>query len=241
LLTNKQKNKERTAAEYILSKGGKFKKEEGQVNMGTEFGRVLYGLTKQNDVDLVLELGTWNGAGSSVCLGTGLAETSGFLVTVEAIEEKWLEAENNLKDLPVKCILATGVDEYDAPYPSVYDVNKDGGIPGAKEIQWTKWRIGEQTVLESYPIGILKSLCQKLPFDVAYLDSGEFCGPNEFDVVLEYCTTVRYIALDDTTTFKNRKPRSKLLEHPDWELLMEDEGDRHGWALFKHKTRARYN
>ena len=237
----KKANKEPTAAEFVRSKGFKLETSVGQVNMGTEFGRILYQVTKQDDVELVLETGTWNGGGSSVCLATGLQETSGFLLTLEAVESKWLEAENNLRHLPAKCILGTAVDEYDTTFPSIDNVNKDGGIPGAKQAQWNEWRIGEERVLKSYPIGMLKALCQKLPFDMLYLDSGEFCGPNEFDIALKYCTTARYIALDDTATFKNRTPRKRLLEDPDWELVDENLKDRHGWALFKHKTRPRYN
>ena len=54
--------------------------------MGSEFGKELYGMASRPDVKKVLELGTWKGGGSSLCLAKGLRDTSGFMITVEAFQ-----------------------------------------------------------------------------------------------------------------------------------------------------------
>lgn len=43
--------------------------------MGTSFGQALYSLAKQSDVKKVLEIGTWFGGGSTLCLAKGLKES----------------------------------------------------------------------------------------------------------------------------------------------------------------------
>eukprot|EP00003_Mantamonas_plastica_P022665 TRINITY_DN389_c0_g1_i1.p1 TRINITY_DN389_c0_g1~~TRINITY_DN389_c0_g1_i1.p1 ORF type:complete len:165 (+),score=7.96 TRINITY_DN389_c0_g1_i1:307-801(+) len=44
--------------------------------MNTGFGQELNKLAKQDDVELFLEIGTWFGGGSSLCIAKGLKETN---------------------------------------------------------------------------------------------------------------------------------------------------------------------
>lgn len=61
------------------------------------------------------------------------------------------------------------------------------------------------------------------------IDGGEFTGLPEY----EYLKGSRYIALDDTNTFKNREVRKVLLEEKSYKLVAENLTERNGWAVFK--------
>lgn len=70
------------------------------INLNTGIGLALYNVAKKDDVFCFLEVGT-QGGGSAFCIGKGLLETKGKLDTIEAIKDRVILAENNLKDLPV--------------------------------------------------------------------------------------------------------------------------------------------
>jgi hypothetical protein len=46
----------------------------------------------------------------------------------------------------------------------------------------------------------------------------------------------RFIALDDTMTYKNFETREMLLNHPDYRLLTENIHSRNGWAVSRQKA-----
>jgi predicted O-methyltransferase YrrM len=77
----------------ISSSGGyRFPPIAGQVTTETHFGSLLYSLASEPDVKLVLEIGTWNSGGSSLCIGKGLKDSgTGFLFTMEAVEDQWIQ------------------------------------------------------------------------------------------------------------------------------------------------------
>ena len=96
--------------------------------MKTHFGKEMYRLASLPDTRLVLELGTWNGGGSSLCIGKGLKDSgSGFLFTMEAVEDKWLQAGNTLRDYPVKTILGSAVEA--SEISPIATIVAGGGIP----------------------------------------------------------------------------------------------------------------
>lgn len=55
----------------------------GQVNLDSELGRTLHTLARESDVLVCVEIGTWNGEGSTFCLAQGLHESSGRLISIE--------------------------------------------------------------------------------------------------------------------------------------------------------------
>lgn len=67
-------------------------------------------------------------------------------------------------------------------------------------------------------------------FDFVIIDGGEFTGFAEY----EYIRGARYIALDDTNTYKNWLARKTLLEDRTYKLVDESFTERNGWAVFVH-------
>ena len=210
-----------TAAHALQGGNYRFPPVSGQVTMKTHFGKEMYRLASLPDTRLVLELGTWNGGGSSLCIGKGLKDSgSGFLFTMEAVEDKWLQAGNTLRDLPVKTILGSAVEAGDiSPIQEILD---GGGLPGINPKEWPKWWAGELELSESYMVPHLGELCKRMPFDLIVLDAAEFYGPAEYHETMAHCKSAKYVALHDAKMWKNRKPKARMLEDPAWKLISDD-------------------
>lgn len=207
-------------------------KIEGQVTMKTPFGKTLYNLAKQDDVKLVLELGTWKGGGSTMVLAKGLKETSGFMITVEALEEHWLQAKRTVANYPVKCLYGTTVDW--TLFPTVDEVEADGGIPGYKPSQYESWLVGEKNTAKYHEVPLLEPLCKKHKFDLIFMDGGEFYGIPELEIVLNHCMP-KYLALHDTLPYKNRANLKQLMKADSPYEVIENNTDETGHALLRRK------
>lgn len=224
-----------TVAE-VLEKvpGFQFERPAGQVGPETPYGKVLYDLSTLPDVRVAIETGTWDGSGSSMALGMGFKDSEGMLFTIEAVEEKWIHAEHNLAQYPVKCLLGVGVDS--SELPTVDKVLQEGGVGSASEETWTGWLAGEKALSDSYPVGLLKPICERYKVDLVHIDGGEFAGPAEFKSVQKHCKHVHYIALDDTLMYKNKANYRYLASDPEWEVVKEDKDSRFGWAVFRRRN-----
>jgi hypothetical protein len=225
----------------VTANGYRFPAVSGQVTMETHFGQEMYRLASLVDTRLVLEIGTWNGGGSSLCIGKGLKESgTGFLFTVEAMEEQWIQAGNTLRGYPVKTILGSAVEASSiSPVQTIMD---GGGLPGINPKEWKKWWAGEKQLAESYLVPHLGELCKRLPFDVVVLDGAEFYGPAEYADMLAHCHAAKYVALHDTLAWKNRVPKAAMLKNStNWRLIGDDTtingnpdgSDKAGWAIFE--------
>lgn len=205
----------------------------GQVNEWTAFGLALMDLASQPGVDLILETGTYYGGGSSLCIAKALRKKGrGRLVSIESFEEPHAYASKTLRGYPVELILGTTVPPEDFPTP--LEVKLTGATFESSEEDWVHFLNEEKLKSSQYPTPLLKSLCKERPFDAVLIDGAEFSGPREFAIVMEHCSSVRYIALHDTNTFKGRASRANLTDHPDWTMEYGDV-DTNEWAIFKKR------
>lgn len=70
--------------------------EQGQILPESTFGKALTKLAEQCDV--IVEIGTWNGLGSTKCLANGLIRNSQKLFSVESDETMFNKARNLYSD-----------------------------------------------------------------------------------------------------------------------------------------------
>ena len=215
---------------------------EGQVQTKDLLSRNLYQLARI--AQGVLEVGTWRGCGSTLILAKGLIDQGhgpSKLQTLEGNQARAMEARQMLADLPV-------VNVSGAPAAASYDIYplaevKKGALPPGMRQQdrkeYIKWWHGENAdakKLEAAGIRpAIEDLCSRNQIDVAFLDGGEFFGLADLHMALRYCLQLRYIALDDTQTFKNHRAMQALLRLG-WKLCVASTTERHGWAIFKHKN-----
>ena len=189
---------------------------DGQVRIDTEFGMLLFQLAARPDVNRVLEIGTWKGGGSSLCIARGLnmhRHRATQFVTVETNADRRAIASQTLAPYPfVKCLLGTAVDHTKvATHDQVakfYERHPQLLLPG-----WEAYRLGEEkeSSLFAGQHPVVDQYCGRDPaFDMIFLDGGEFYGRAEFAEVLAKCRP-RIIALHDTVSFKNYDARDALL------------------------------
>jgi hypothetical protein len=206
----------------------------GQVNEWTAFGLALMDLASLPDVNLILEIGTYFGGGSSLCIAKALkAKGKGRLVTIESFEEPFAYASATLRGYPVELILGTTVSPQDFPTPE--EVKRSGATFESSEEDWIHFLNQERIKSGEYPLPLLESLCKDRPFDAVLIDGAEFSGPKEFDIVMEHCTSTKFIALHDTNTYKGKGSRRNLTDNPDWTMSWADVDPTQEWAIFERR------
>ena len=218
----------------VLEKQTKFKFKEpaGQVGLDTAYGEVLREVATRQEVKVILETGTWDGAGSSMALGQGLLDSEGILFTIEAVEEQWIHAQRNLAPFPVRCLLGVGVDTSNFPtVRGIEQVIRETKISAQNE-EWRDWLVNEKALADLYPVGLIKPICERYPVHFVHIDGGEFSGVEEFKFVQRYCLDIKFIAMDDVNTFKNAVNYKRLKSDPMWRVYKENLEERHGWAVF---------
>lgn len=189
----------------------------GQINLGTPAGDCLYKISSNPDVRVIVEIGTWNGAGSTRCIAEGMQDTD-ILYSLECNKDMydrakplWASREN------VKLIYGCIVAEHEMDTEQL----------SSEEQRWYQNDIIEMrkcpSVLESLPKAI----------DLLVLDGGEFSTFAEYQKLANRSSI---IFLDDTVCRKNKKVRMDLLNYNEFELIEDHPRDRHGWSLFKRRS-----
>lgn len=85
---------------------------QGQILPGSEFGDCLTELAKE--CETILEIGTWRGLGSTLCLSKGLVSPTQRMWTVDQSFEMWMEAKAHYVSEPrIRFLNAHTVDVLD--------------------------------------------------------------------------------------------------------------------------------
>jgi len=198
----------------------------GQITLHTEEGRSIMKLLQGADIKTIVEIGTWNGLGSTMCILHGIQGKDVQFWSLECNKEKHTAAVESLSDLidaRVELIWGSVVDvevvsseKYLSNFPSLKDSETLQG--------WFKADLANCMACPK----VLKDLPEKIDF--LLLDGGEFTSLYEFFVLLPRCSG--YIALDDTLTDKCRQVRKCLTESFDWiEVTCIDSSK--GFSIFK--------
>ena len=205
--------------------------QSGQITMRTTSGKYIYGILREeagHTVNRIVEIGTWNGLGSTMCIVLGIQGKSIELFqSIECNKDKHLCAVEHFKGhLSDSAELIWGSivnpehinsEEYRKYFPGLETSDL---LRGWFDID-LKNCMAAPNVLHSLPEEI----------DFLLLDGGEYTTLNEFEILLPRC--VMYIALDDTTQDKCRECRARLISSQEWtEIVHLDE--RNGFSISKH-------
>jgi len=200
----------------------------GQHPKESTLGKAIYQLAKQFDVNTIIDIGTWNGMGTTKCAIDGLLESKKVfykLISLECNKAIHEEAKNNLvESLNYNIILLHGtITDYTELEPLQTNLIWGSRIKG----QWVEQK-------ESIPIALnwlaqdiehLKTtpnVLRLIPkvIDLLIIDGGEFSGFLEFQKLWTRC---KYIALDDINSYKNYQTRKYIIENPDkFTILLDD-------------------
>ena len=200
----------------------------GQITMQTESGKQLYRLLREDtSIKRIVEIGTWNGRGSTMCVIHGIqGQNVESFHSIECNKEKHLVAleflETQIEDNTVLLwgsIVDTeyiGSEVYRANFPQL-----------AKSERLRGWFDIDLKNCEAAP-RILKDIPEQIDF--LLLDGGEYTTLNEFEILFPRC--IGYIALDDTLMDKCREVRRRLTESFEWCEIVRLEC-RNGFSVFK--------
>lgn len=208
---------------------------KGQVTPQTPFGIALTNLAMNEQVELILEIGTWYGGGSTLTMAQALMRRGrGKLITIESSKEAHEYAKKTLAKYPqVELLLGTTVPS--SSLPSKEDIMRSG--VWASEKEWIGAFKYDQDTANQYGKPMLEDLCRDYSFDAVFIDGGEFAGDAEFVVTRDQCRP-KFIALHDTTTYKTRGPLAEMKADPKtWRLVAESgPSEGAGWAIFERMT-----
>jgi hypothetical protein len=194
----------------------------GQINPESAFGNSIIELASESEYTSFLDVGTWNGQGTTRCLYEAVGERPGVhIYSVESNAKMYEEAVGFWTPCPPSLHLLYGTLSKGAlteaeirAHPLFNDVETHFHLHYAQDCK----------DLEAAPIVELPA-----KMDMVILDGGEFCGEADFRrASLLY---PKVIALDDIRIMKNRDNYERLLADSEWELVGRGK-DRNGWAIF---------
>lgn len=194
----------------------------GQITTNTQAGQQIIKTLITFKPRKILEIGTWNGLGTTRCILQAL-QTYVFdnFTSLECNTIKHNLAINNNKDLinnKTHLINATILDEQD--WKDAREMFKNDIVQ-----DWfdTDYEHSKR----------LKNIYEELSdFDAVLLDGGEYTTYAEFKKLLPLCKQL--ILLDDTKTCKCKKIVEELNNNPDWKLFFQTD-ERNGFAIYMKK------
>ena len=199
----------------------------GQINRGSPFGEQLYNLANHPSFSTYVEIGTWNGQGSTKCLMDGLLrrEDASELYSVEANREFYDQASSYWSgalapDQAHRLKLLYGrLVEVSSLVP-IEEIQDD---PRFNENPWEEWR--DRNISE---YNDCTNIVGDLPtsIDLLLLDGGQFSTRAEFLLLKE---RTKLVILDDTSTFKTEAIREEIRHSPQqWTIIFDYPFDRNG-------------
>jgi len=197
---------------------------KGQINRGSILGEKVYNLAKRNDVNTIVDIGTFNGMGSTKCIYDAVKGTEKLVYSLECNKDRWEEAKRNLGKLPKNFNLIHG---------TIVDSNELISIlENLKNEIFKDWLRADLAWLESTP-NVLNQLPEKI--DLCIIDGGEFSGHKEFLKLWQRC---RFIVLDDTLTNKHSESRKFILDRlGKFTILSDNLKERNGFLICEYHVR----
>lgn len=171
------------------------KLDSGQLSENTPEGKSLFDFIKSNKIESILEIGTWNGMGSTMTIVRALEESSQNpnFISIETDKLAYKNAIKNHRYSNPKVHIQLGriIEVDELPKLEEIDFESFGFVPENQE-----WYIQD---LRRYKK--TKNILNELPknFDFILFDGGEFCTFSEFKKLWH---KTKYFALDDTKTYK---------------------------------------
>jgi len=183
----------------------------GQINEKTAVGRFLIDFIKIQDISNILDIGTWNGLGSTKCFLTALKDkTYNSFISIECNKDKHLIAIRNLSSLIKendKLLWGSIVKADEINIDRVYEI-----FPAFKDnTEFQRWHSIDIKNIEISPY-IFDELPEKI--DVVLFDGGEFTTYFEFEKIFSMCN--RFIFLDDCNVDKCMRIRNYLKSLENW-------------------------
>ncbi|MGA2971389.1 MAG: hypothetical protein ABSE39_02050 [Candidatus Bathyarchaeia archaeon] len=204
---------------------------EGQINRQSRFGEIISSVAKDSRFQTFLEIGTWNGQGSTRCFIDALLGRDDDYLFIS------LENDRGLYACATKHWKGKINDKIQLVYGTVVRPDE---IMKEEEIR-AHPLFGSQMAKDHYYLhyqsdvdnsGTAPLVIERIPskIDVLLLDGGEFSGYAEWSKLRH--RGLKVVLLDDINTMKNSTVFEELRQDGGWNVALEDRGDRNGIAVF---------
>lgn len=203
----------------------------GEINSTDKFGRAIINTVREYNLQKVLEIGSWDGTGSTQCFIEGMKELENpDLTCIEVKEDRYKQLVENTQQYSwVKCINQTTIslkalvdNDFETLWTGPYN-----HIQSEKTLaeSWYKEDIDSIT---QCPAGFLET--DSTFYDGILIDGSEFFGYSEFLLVKDRCNV---LFLDDYfSAFKTRRAVEELSKDLNWKCIAGDKHTRNGFAIF---------
>lgn len=196
----------------------------GQIDINQDFGKLIFDLASSIENKIFVDIGTWNGLGSTKCFIEAMRNNSSSILysiennieKYESAKSKWnsIIEENNLNVhfLNGSLVSNKNIDDW---------INSENIILSDNEKYWL-------SIDKANSVNIITLDCQTI--DILLIDGSEFSGYLEMILLKDRS---KYILLDDVNSMKNKHSRSFLLNDNSFNLVIEDLSSRNGYSVFK--------
>lgn len=187
----------------------------GQISLDSELGRLLFAISSLSENKVVVEIGTWNGLGSSTVIAKGIAagEAHSKAFGLEVDYNRVCQSRRHLRKYDFFTVTHGRIIEVaDLDSSSLNDIEKH-------------WFDSDVQNMSAAP-NILNSLPKQI--DVLLLDGGEFSSYAEYVALKD--RVVRWLILDDVNARKNCRVLKEAVESGDFAQVWKS-NERNGTAI----------
>lgn len=202
------------------------------------FGASIIEIVKAYNLRRVLEIGSWDGTGSTSCFIEGMENLQDkLLVCLEINTDRYNDLVENTKKYDwVKCYNESSISYDSLMYRDFDDIwnSPFNGLPrqyNPKEVV-KSWFEADVQKLKQTKRGFLEK--DQSFYDAVLIDGSEFTGLSEFNLLKD---RVNFLFLDDVFhAFKTKEVADILLKDSQWDYLKYSESVRNGFMIFKRKN-----
>lgn len=196
---------------------------DGQIKYDSEMGKMIEKYSQDSRFSRYLEIGTWNGGGSTYCFAKGFeSRVEPFkFASLEINETMYNEAKSKYSSVPYVKIFRARIIK-DDELPPINDILE---MFDSINIQWLREDMTSFFKTSYFDI-------ESFNPEVVLLDGSEYLTYFEFKKL--YSSTKVFI-LDDINTEKCKKIVEELKSDSKWREVHIDTTQRNGWAVYEER------
>jgi hypothetical protein len=203
-----------------------------EITAADPFGRAIIQTIREHGFETVLEIGAWDGAGSTQVFIEALAHAQDpLIVALEGNAVRYVQLVETVRNLPwVKPVLGSSITLASLTpqtFEEVWD-SPHNRLRYPREVV-RQWWVQTQAFLADAKAGFLECL-EGAAFDVVLVDGDEFAGFDDYRLAKPH---TKCLMLDDVhNAYKCNRAHAELARDPEWRLAWEDATVRNGAAIW---------
>ena len=209
----------------------------GEITRHDHFGKAIIDTVRKYKLNRILEIGSWDGTGSTQCFIEGMQGLDNpELTCLEVKTERYDSLVQNMSQYSwVKCFNESTISLKSLVHKSFDDVwNSPYNHIQSEENIVEGWYNEDVESIKDVEYGFLEADTKF--YDGILIDGSEFFGYSEYLLVKDRCNV---LFIDDYySAFKTRQVAEELNQDPAWEAIAGDKYTRNGFAVFKRKNLA---